>query len=115
VQTFLTKERAILKVCLIHEIEKSPSYGWAYHSTIAEQIPGFKPSKSEIYKSLHELAAADIVKRSRRKRNDEGLQEIIVYTFTSGGYAKAQRYKKLVYDDLIRSQTMIKHFLSTIF
>jgi DNA-binding PadR family transcriptional regulator len=114
-QTFLTKERAALKICLIHAIEQNPSYGWAYRSSIAETTAGFSPSKSETYKALHELAAAGIVRRTKRLRNEGGFQEIIVYTFAADGYAKAQQYKQLVKTDLERSRTLIDHLLKHCF
>ncbi|MFX3617062.1 MAG: helix-turn-helix transcriptional regulator [Sporolactobacillus sp.] len=116
-QTFLTKQRAVLKIYLIHEIERSKSYGWAYRQSIALKNKAYQPTNSEIYKALHELTADGMVQRKKRQQVEkgEGLGEIVVYSFTEEGSRKAQLYKQQVKEDLERSRRLIDAILKDIY
>lgn len=111
---FLTTQRAILKVYLINMIEQKRSYGRRYLDYIKSQVReyGYEPRPSEIYKALHELTDEGVIYRTKRlKEFDEGLQEVVLYSFAENGFELAQRYKKLVKDDLERSKKLINKIL----
>ncbi|RYM06330.1 Replication termination protein [Sporolactobacillus sp. THM7-7] len=112
---FLTKQRAILKVCLISLIERKKMYGLQYLKELKETFKpyGYVPKHSEIYKALHELTAEGIIYRIKKRRcpDREGFQEIIIYQFTEDGLEKGRVYKQMVRSDLERSLGIIRKVL----
>ncbi|MFC7392904.1 Replication termination protein [Scopulibacillus cellulosilyticus] len=112
---FLTKQRAVLKLYLINLVEQDRLYGLQFLQLLRKEFEpyGFRPTHSEIYKSLHELTKEGILFRTKKLKGEgqDGFQEIVIYQFTEGGYEKAKAYKKLVKQDLDRSQQMINKIL----
>lgn len=112
--SFLTKQRAVLKVYLLNEIERSKSYGWRYTETIAARNANYHPTHSEIYKALHELTADGLISRHKQRvaERGSGLQEVVLYSFTEDGYHRAQVYKLRVKSDLERSKRLIDSIIA---
>ncbi len=113
---YLTKQRSVLKVYLLNMIEKKKLHGWQYLQELKEELKpfGYQPSHSEIYKSLHELTEEGILQRSKQLRNKEegGFQEIVLYHLLESGRGKADAYKRLVKQDLDRSQQLLKKIIN---
>lgn len=91
---FLIKQRAFLKLYLLGLIEKRKDYGLNFLEEIREEFKelGYKPTHSELYKSLHSLAKEGWVERIRKVKGDpkEDFQEIILYRLTEEGKKKKE-------------------------
>jgi DNA-binding PadR family transcriptional regulator len=105
-RNYLIKQRAFLKLYLLSLIEEKKEYALQYFQTLTDmfQACGYQPSRSEIYKSLHELSQDGILKRIKKIKGDPkaDFQEVVLYQFTEIGYEKAKQYKSLVRADLDR-------------
>jgi DNA-binding PadR family transcriptional regulator len=105
-RNYLIKQRAFLKLYLLSLIEEKKEYALQYFQTLTDmfQAFGYQPSRSEIYKSLHELSQDGILKRIKKIKGDPkaDFQEVVLYQFTEIGYEKAKQYKSLVRADLDR-------------
>ncbi len=105
---FLIKQRAFLKLYLVTRIEKGPWYGLQLLDELKSAFKpyGFSPQHSEIYRALHDLTEAGILKR--RKVTEEGskYKEVAVYSIADKEGAKA--YKKLVKADLDRCEQLLR-------
>ena len=105
---FLIKQRAFLKLYLVTRIEKGPWYGLQLLDELKSAFKpyGFAPQHSEVYRALHDLTEAGILKR--RKVTEEGskYKEVAVYSIADEDGAKA--YKKLVKADLDRCEQLLR-------
>ena len=106
--TFVLKQRAFLKMYIISKAEKGGLYGFRMMEEMHEHFKnvGYKPSKSEVYKSLHELLDEGILDRRWRGREENKLQEIAIYNIKDMDKAKA--YKKLLKADIDRSIAILQ-------
>ena len=109
--TFMIRQRAFLKLYLINLSESGRLYGLGFLEVLKEDFRpfGYKPTHSEIYKSLHELMNEGVLERRKKLKEGASLQEIAVYRIKDQG--KADLYKKQVKHDLDRCQGLIKKAL----
>lgn len=70
---------------------------------------GYRPQRSEIYKSLHELLDDGILKSYSVKKEGTERQEIVVYQFNN--YDEAKAYKKLLKVELDRCVGLLQKAL----
>jgi DNA-binding PadR family transcriptional regulator len=103
---YLLKQRAFLKLYLLTLIEQKREYGMQYMDHMHQEFSayGYKPTHSEIYKSLHELAQEGILYRNKKIKGDPktDFQEVVYYQFTEDGHHKAKLYKKQLKVELDR-------------
>lgn len=108
--TFVLKQRAYLKLYMIHEAEKG-SYGHRMLEDLRERFKdlGYRPTKSEIYKSLHELLKDGHIVRDKIIK--EGTEMQIVYVYRLGDKEKINEYKDTLKAELDRSVLLLKRAL----
>lgn len=108
---FLIKQRAFLKVFLITNISNGRWYGKALLDELRKEFApyGYEPQHSEVYRALHELMEAGILKRGKVVKDGAKYQEIAVYYIQDKD--KANAYKKLAKADLDRCQGLLKKAL----
>ena len=106
--TFLIKQRAFLKMYLIHMAENNLLYGLEFKKKIESEFEsfGYKPTHSEIYKSLHELLEAEVVTRRSRILQGKRYQEVVYYEIKNP--YKAYEYKKMIREELNRCKGLIE-------
>ncbi|MCY7865925.1 helix-turn-helix transcriptional regulator [Bacillus spizizenii] len=111
VSTFMLRQRAFLKLYLIKLVEEERLYGLEILETLKGEFKayGYKPTHSEIYKSLHELMADGILDRYRRPKEGTKLQEVVYYRFND--LEEAKRYKKLLKVELDRCVGLLQKAL----
>ena len=99
--TFVLKQRAYLKLYMLHEAEKGRLYGHQIMEDLQDYFKdlGYKPTKSEIYKSLHELLKEGYVTREPITKAE--MQKLYIYRL--GDREKIKAYKDTVRADLDRS------------
>ncbi|NGY88137.1 Replication termination protein [Bacillus megaterium] len=111
-RSFMIKQRAMLKACLITMIETENLYGLEFRDFIREQYRdvGYRPNHSEIYKSLHELMEEGIVEQKKRKCQGKKLQEVVYYRIIDKN--KADLYQKQVRMELERCDRLVHKTLA---
>lgn len=111
VSTFMLRQRAFLKLYLITLTEQGRMYGLQFQDILKEEFKefGYRPSHSEIYKSLHELMKDGILERYRKVKEGAELQEVFYYQFKDRDQAKA--YKKLLKTELERCAGLLQKAL----
>lgn len=99
---FLIKQRALLKGYLITMAKQNKLYGLQYKEEIKKELDryGYKPTHSEIYKSLHELMEDGTLKQIKRKKEGAKLQTVMIYLIEDKG--KAELYMKQLKVELDR-------------
>jgi len=109
---YLLRQRSFLKLYLLTLVEKKKEYGLHYQKELIDMFKpyGYKPTLSEIYKSLHELSQEGILKRSKKIKGDPktDFQELVYYQFTESGYEKAKLYRKQMKVELDRCIGMLQ-------
>lgn len=112
---FLIKQRAFLKLFMIHLVEQNKFYGLQASDDIKSAFKqfGYEPQHSEIYRSLHELEEEGIL--SRRKKVVEGAKykEIVIYEMKDK--EKSKLYKKQVKTDIDRSMSLLRKALEDVY
>lgn len=108
---FLLKQRAFLKLYMITMTEQKRLYGEQLLDLMRSEFKaiGYKPSRSEIYRALHDLMDDNILKREKVKKEGAKLQEIILYKIADADAAAL--YKIQLKAELDRSQLIIKKAL----
>ncbi|MFC5559005.1 helix-turn-helix transcriptional regulator [Ureibacillus thermophilus] len=109
--TFIIKQRAFLKLYMLHEAEKGRLYGLQILENLQDYFKdlGYKPTKSEVYKSLHELLKEGYVTREPIKK--EGAEMQTLYIYRLGDKEKVKAYKDMVKADLDRSIALLNRAL----
>lgn len=109
--TFMLRQRAFIKLYLITMTEQKRLYGFKIWETLEEEFKefGYKPQRSEIYKSLHELLDDGILKSHNVEKEGTKRQEVVVYQFKNHDEAKA--YKKLLKAELDRCVGLLQKAL----
>lgn len=111
VSTFMLRQRAFLKLYLIKLVEEEKLYGLEILDTLRNEFKslGYKPTHSEIYKSLHELMDDGVLNRYRQTKEGTKLQEVVYYRFSN--YEEAKRYKKQLKVELDRCVGLLQKAL----
>lgn len=109
--TFVLRQRAFLKLYMLQKAEKGNLYGLQILSDLMDYFNdlGYKPTKSEVYKSLHELLKEGLIKRKWIDKEGTEMQEVAVYQI--GDTEKVKAYKALVKIDLDRSVSLLNRAL----
>lgn len=112
---FMIKQRAFLKIYLIHMAEKEKLYGMKYLETIKVEfrLYGYKPNHSEIYKSLHELLEDGVLSRRKMIKEGKKLQEVIYYVIKD--QEKAHLYKMQLKVELDRCHNLLGKAIADIY
>ena len=112
---FLIKQRAALKVYLIHLAETDRLYGTQYLDVMTEEFNklGYNPVISEIYKSFYELVDSGILVRREERMEGKKRQKIIIYNIKDR--EKANLYKKQVKADLDRCRNLIGKIIKDVY
>ncbi len=107
---FLLTQRAFLKLYLITLTEQERLYGLKILDLIRHEFSefGYRPNHSEVYKALHDLIEDGVLLQIKRKKEGMKYQEVVYYTFPSGGYEKAQLYKRQLKTELDRCEGLLK-------
>ena len=108
---FLTKQRAFLKLYLVQLIKQGKGYGLQLQGEVEKNFKayGFIPTKTEIYRSLHDLLEEGIVSRRKLKKEGAKRAEIAVYSILD--VEKANTYMRSVRSDMDRSVKLLQHAL----
>lgn len=108
---FLIRQRAFLKMIFIKEAQKAPFYGLQIKELIANTFSAYDytPTNSEIYKSLHDLIEEEILKSTKKLKEDKTYQELVIYSIRDEDKAKA--YLRAVKFDLDYSSNLIEKAL----
>lgn len=108
---FLLKQRAFLKLYMILMTEQKRLYGLNLLKELRDEFRsyGYKPNSSEVYKSLHDLINDGILEQVKQKKEGMKLQEVVFYRFKDK--SKAERYKKLLKEELKRCNRLINKAL----
>ncbi|WP_342469450.1 Replication termination protein [Ureibacillus sp. FSL K6-3587] len=109
--TFIIKQRAFLKLYMLHEAEKGRLYGLQILENLQNYFKdlGYKPTKSEVYKSLHELLKDGYV--TREPIIKEGAEMQTLYIYRIGDREKVKAYKDTLKADLDRSIALLQRAL----
>lgn len=109
--TFIIRQRSYLKLYMIHEAEKGYLYGHQILIDLREHFNdlGYKPTKSEVYKSLHELLKEGYLMRVPITKEGTDLQTLYVYKL--GDQEKVKAYKDTVKADIDRSIALLERAL----
>ncbi|MED3660858.1 helix-turn-helix transcriptional regulator [Ureibacillus sp. FSL K6-8385] len=109
--TFVIKQRAFLKLYMIHEAEKGRLYGLQILENLQDYFKdlGYRPTKSEVYKSLHELLKDGYL--TREPIIKEGTEMQTLYIYRIGDKEKVKAYKDTIKADLDRSIALLKRAL----
>lgn len=101
--TFVLRQRAYLKLYMLHKAEKGRLYGHKIMEDLQDYFKdlGYKPTKSEVYKSLHELLKEGYV--TREPTTKEGTEMQKLYLYKLGDKEKIKAYKDTIKADLERS------------
>lgn len=105
---YVLKQRAFLKCYMITLTEQERMYGNTIVGLLREEfsVLGYKPTPSEIYKSLHELIKQEILEPMEKIREDSERRKVIYYRIKD--QERAESYKKRVYEDMVRSYRILK-------
>lgn len=100
---FLFKQRAFLKMYLITLTENKRLYGHEMLDLLRNEFRslGYRPTRSEIYKSLHDLIDTGILEEVVEIKEGLKRQKVIYYRIINK--QKAKKYKELVREDIDRS------------
>lgn len=108
---FMLKQRAFLKLYIFKIIDEHKGYAWQYWGDLREEFKayGYKPTSSEIYKTLIDLTKEGYVKRDRKIKGEKGVdfQEIILYSLTDEGKKEYDRYRGQMKIELERCRSML--------
>ncbi|MEJ9282226.1 MULTISPECIES: helix-turn-helix transcriptional regulator [Ureibacillus] len=109
--TFVIKQRAYLKLYMLHAAEKGRLYGLQILEELQNHFKdlGYKPTKSEIYKSLHELLKEGYVVREPITK--EGTEMQTIYIYRLGDKEKVKAYKDTIKADIDRSIALLSRAL----
>jgi DNA-binding PadR family transcriptional regulator len=109
--TFVIRQRAYLKLYMLHEAEKGMLYGLEMLDELRERFKdlNYKPTKSEIYKSLHELLKEGHIIREPVIKEGTEMQKVYVYML--GDKEKVKAYKDTVKSDIDRSISLLNRAL----
>jgi len=96
---------------MLHEAEKGRLYGLQILENLQNYFKdlGYKPTKSEVYKSLHELLKDGYV--TREPIIKEGAEMQTLYIYRIGDREKVKAYKDTVKADLDRSIALLQRAL----
>lgn len=108
--TFVLRQRAYLKLYMIHEAEKG-SYGHRMLEDLRDRFEdlGYRPTKSEIYKCLHELLKEGHIVRHGIIKEGTEMQKVFVYKL--GDREKVKTYKDTLKAELDRSIALLNRAL----
>lgn len=109
--TFVLRQRAYLKLYMIYKAEKGNLYGLQMLDDLSMRFKdlGYRPTKSEIYKSLHELLHDGLIVRESIQKEGTEMQKVYIYRL--GDKEKIKAYKDLLKADLDRSIALLNRAL----
>jgi DNA-binding PadR family transcriptional regulator len=108
---YVTKQAAFLKAYLIGLINKQPLHGYNYYEEIVKafRADGYEPTKTEVYRALHDMIREEMIYQVRRKVPEAEFKEVKIYHFAEpNGYDKAVKYVEEVKADLERSVQLLE-------
>lgn len=108
---FMLKQRAFVKLYIFKTIDEHKGYAYQYLEDLRNDFEsyGYKPSSSEIYKTLIELTKEGYVNREKKIKGEKGVdfQEIILYQLTDEGKKEYDRYKQQMKVELERCKGLL--------
>lgn len=102
---FLVNQRGFLKLYLLTMIEeKKHRYAHEMYKELDDELKlfGYRPTRSEVYKTLHEMTREEYFYRQTRIKGDPAVdfQEIITYELSEKGKEAAKLFKKQMKTEL---------------
>ena len=105
--TFVLRQRAFLKLYMIYKAEKGGLYGLQILEDLRDRFKdlGYRPTRSEVYKSLHELLHDGLIVRDTIQKEGTEMQKLYIYRL--GDKEKIKAYKDLLKADIDRSIALL--------
>ena len=109
--TFVIRQRAFLKLYMLHKAEEGNLYGLQILDDLLEHFRdlGYRPTKSEIYKSLHDLLNDGLIVRHPVHKQGTEMQTLFIYRL--GDKEKVKAYKDTIKVELDRSISLLNRAL----
>lgn len=109
--SFVLRQRAFLKLYMLHKAEAGNLYGHQIMEDLQEHFKdlGYRPTKSEVYKSLHDLYNNELISRKPIKKQGTEMQTLYVYQIKD--WEKVKAYKDLIKYELDRSVALLDRAL----
>ena len=109
--TFVIRQRAFLKLYMLHKAEEGKLYGLQILDDLLEHFHdlGYRPTKSEIYKSLHDLLNDGLIVRHPVHKQGTEMQTLFIYRL--GDKEKVKAYKDTIKVELDRSISLLNRAL----
>ncbi|SDN46888.1 replication termination protein [Fictibacillus solisalsi] len=115
---FLLKQKAFLKLHILHKVEKKNGYGLQILDELRKEFKqfGYSPNHSDIYRILQELTKEGILRREKRLMDGNAeFQEIVVYHLTEKAPEAIVLYKKQMKVELDRCISLLNKTVHDIY
>lgn len=109
---FIT-QREYLKYTLILLAKEQRLYGLEMYDFLVNDLAayGYKPSRSEVYKSLHQLMDSGIITRAWKNKTGAKLQQVAIYVLLDK--VKAQQILDEAEGEMEQLKALIEKTLKT--